>query len=100
MAEVFGPSYDALTALAPDKPFMIPETSSTEVGGDKSAWIREAFGTDIPTRLPATKAVVWFDMNKEGETDWRRFLAVVARSLLRDRRVPGIPGPLTVSQDA
>jgi beta-mannanase len=69
LAEVFGPSYDEVTALAPDKPFMIAETGSAEEGGDKAAWIREAFGEDLPTRLPMTKAVVWFNVNKEA--DWR-----------------------------
>lgn len=68
LAELFGPSYDEITALAPSKPFMIPEISSSEVGGDKAAWIRDAFGTDIPTRLPATRAVVWF--NKDKVTNW------------------------------
>lgn len=73
LAEVLGPDYDKVTALAPSKPFMIAEMGSAEEGGDKGAWIRDAFDKDIPTRLPATKAVVWFDSNKtdEGETDWQ-----------------------------
>jgi Glycosyl hydrolase family 26 len=73
LAEVLGPDYDKLVALAPSKPFMIAEVGSAEEGGDKASWIRDAFGTDIPTRLPATKAVVWFDSNKtdKGETDWQ-----------------------------
>jgi beta-mannanase len=73
MAQVFGPSYDAVTALAPTKPFMIPEVSSAEKGGSKAEWIRNAFNRDIPNRLPKTKAVVWFsaDFTAAGETDWR-----------------------------
>ena len=69
MAEVFGPSYDKVTALAPTKPFMIAEVSSAEQGGDKAAWIRDGFFNHIPNRLPKTKAVVWFHRNKE--IDWR-----------------------------
>jgi len=75
MAEVFGPSYDKVTALAPTKPFMIAEVSSAEQGGDKAAWIRNGFldtngyRGDIPNRMPKTKAVVWFHRNKE--IDWR-----------------------------
>ena len=40
MAQIFGPSYDDLTALT-TKPLMIAETASTEEGGDKAAWITE-----------------------------------------------------------
>lgn len=69
LAEVFRPIYDEATAVAPGKPIMITETSSTEVGGDKATWIRDAFGTDISSRLPATKAVIWFD--QDSEEDWR-----------------------------
>jgi len=73
LARVLGRDYHEITALAPSKPFMIAETASAEEGGDKAAWIRDTFGEDIPTHLPATKAVVWFNENKEdqGETDWR-----------------------------
>jgi len=72
MAQVFGPSYNAVTALAPTKPFMSSEVSSAEKGGSKAEWIRNAFNRDIPNRLPKTKAVVWFsaDFTAAGETDW------------------------------
>lgn len=69
LTELFGPSYDEITALAPGKPFMIAEVSSSEVGGDKAAWIRSAFGTEIPDRMPKTRAVVWYD--KDRATNWQ-----------------------------
>jgi beta-mannanase len=69
MGQIFGRSYDEVTALAPDKPFMIAETASAEVGGSKANWITNAFYEDIPTRLPKTKAIIWFDADKE--RDWR-----------------------------
>jgi len=73
MAQVFGSSYDAVTKLAPSKPFMIAEVSSAEKGGSKASWIRNAFNTDIPNRMPKTQAVIWFSADKTtaGETDWR-----------------------------
>lgn len=76
MAQVFGPSYDKVTALAPSKPFMIAETASAEAGdGDtkKAEWITNAFNTGIPNRLPKTQAIMWFssDRTQQGETDWR-----------------------------
>ncbi len=50
------------------KPLMVAEFASTEYGGSKSQWIREAF---LYTRgvFPRIKALTWFNINKE--TDWR-----------------------------
>jgi hypothetical protein len=50
------------------KPIMIPETASTELGGDKAAWIA-AILPSLKSTFPGIKALVWFQMNKE--TDWR-----------------------------
>jgi beta-mannanase len=68
-SQVFGPSYDVLCRLDASKPVMIAETASTELGGDKAAWITSAYTREIATRTPRVKVVVWFDVNKE--TDWR-----------------------------
>src|SRR5436305_951631 len=68
LSDIFGASYDALIALT-TKPLMIAETASTELGGDKAAWITQGLLTDLPARFPAVRAVIWFDENKE--TDWR-----------------------------
>ncbi len=67
--QVFGSSYDKLCQLDTSLPMMIAETASTELGGDKAAWITSMFTREIPTRTPRVKIVVWFDQNKE--TDWR-----------------------------
>ncbi len=69
MSRVFGSSYDAVTRLAPRKPFMIAEVASTEKGGNKANWITDAFSRSIPNRMPKTRAIIWFNSNKE--TDWR-----------------------------
>ena len=66
--EVFGEIYTRLTTMAPGKPFMIGEFASTELGGNKGAWISDA-ATRIPSQYPQIKAFIWFNMNKE--TDWR-----------------------------
>jgi len=50
------------------KPIMIAETASTELGGDKVAWIAGVLPS-LKTMFPGVKALVWFQMNKE--TDWR-----------------------------
>ncbi len=65
---VFGPSYDGVTQMS-GKPLMIGETASSELGGDKAAWITHGLLTDVPKRFPRLRAIIWFDENKE--TDWR-----------------------------
>jgi hypothetical protein len=57
-----------VTALAPTKPFMIGEFASSEVGGNKAAWITDA-ASRMQAAYPQLRAFVWFNYNKE--TDWR-----------------------------
>lgn len=65
--DLFAPSYASLQTLT-KKPMMIGETASSEIGGDKAAWITQGF-YDIFSKFPLIKAVQWFDENKE--KDWR-----------------------------
>lgn len=58
--EIFENTYDNLLAIA-KKPIMILETASSEVGGDKAAWISDAFLARIPVKYPAVRAVTWFN---------------------------------------
>lgn len=67
--ELFTDTYSALRTLSPDKPIMIAETASTEVGGSKAEWIRNAFMESLPFRFPEVKAIVWFNWNVRG-IDW------------------------------
>jgi Glycosyl hydrolase family 26 len=66
--KIFNQSYNMLGALT-SKPIMIPEVASTELGGNKAAWIRRAFFEEIPNMFPRIRAVVWFHADKE--QDWR-----------------------------
>jgi hypothetical protein len=56
----------------PQKPFMVAETSSVEVGGDKGQWIRDT-QTTIKARMPRIKAIVWFSRGPgpQSPEDWR-----------------------------
>ncbi len=67
--EVFGPTYDRLSQMSPDKPMMIAETSSTESGGSKADWIASALIDQLPANFPRVKALVWFNWNADG-MDW------------------------------
>jgi len=66
--EIFASSYAELQAINPEKPILIGEFSSTEEGGDKAAWITDAFHS-IRTKYPQIRALIWFHISKE--TDWR-----------------------------
>lgn len=67
--QVFSETYSALRTLAPTKPMMIAEFASTEAGGSKADWIRDAFSHALPERFPQVKAVLWFNWEVR-EADW------------------------------
>jgi beta-mannanase len=67
--ELFGETYAALQALSPNKPIMIGEMASTEEGGSKASWIRNAFTYALPEVYPDIKAVVLFNWNVH-HIDW------------------------------
>jgi hypothetical protein len=80
--EIFARTYAALVALA-DRPILIGEVASSEVGGDKAAWITDAFLQQLPTAYPRVRAVSWF--NK------------IATGL--DTVAPGVVEPTTAAVD-
>jgi len=68
---VFGATYATLLNLAPEKPVMIGEVASTEIGGSKAKWIADGFASRLPVKFPKIKAVSWFNWNiSVGESRW------------------------------
>ena len=68
--QLFRASYDLVAeTIAPDKPLMIGETGSTEIGGSKATWLRNALLTEIP-RFPKLKAFLYFNLHDDG-VDWQ-----------------------------
>ncbi len=70
--QLFRQTYDHLLQLAPTKPIMIGETASTEYGGAKDGWIRDALST-MPQAFPKIRAFSWFNWNiyeNGGFWDW------------------------------
>ncbi len=65
--DIFGLGLQQLRTLAPDKPVIIGETSSSEDGGSKAAWNRSLVSYLLAQ--PDILAFIWFDMQKEA--DWR-----------------------------
>lgn len=80
-SQIFGPTYQRLSALS-NRPIMVSETASVEQGGDKAAWIRSAFLSEIPSHFPRIRAVVWFHARKEA--DWRVNSSTTALSTFKE----------------
>jgi beta-mannanase len=83
VSDIFSASVAHVRDLT-DKPIMIGETGSSEVGGDKAAWIRNQLGA-VPKKLPDVRAVVWFDKNETSlGIDWRINSSAAALRAFRD----------------
>jgi beta-mannanase len=65
---IFKPTYSHLQQINSNKPIMIGEFGASNKGGDKAAWVSDAFQR-IRSDYPQIRAVFWFNVNKE--TDWR-----------------------------
>jgi len=65
--ETMGGAIAELRTLAPDKPYMIAQVASSDIGGNRDAWIRELFAYTASD--PNVVGFLWFNLNKE--TDWR-----------------------------
>jgi hypothetical protein len=66
--QLFASTYDEVERIAPGKPMLIGETASSEEGGSKAQWIEEMFAA-LPSRYPAVRGLLWFDV-PDGGHDW------------------------------
>jgi hypothetical protein len=83
MVEIFGASITHVREIT-QKPLMIAETGSSEVGGDKAAWIRKSLAR-IPQDLPDVRAVIWFSKNETSlGIDWRVNSSAASLQAFRD----------------
>lgn len=85
---VFRRTISELTLLT-SRPISIGETGCPEVGGDKSAWIREMWATLAKPEWRQVRGVTWFNFNKEA--DWRIDSSPTSLAAFRD----GINGYLS-----
>lgn len=65
--QAYKPAYTALAKI--DKPLFVAEFSSSELGGDKAQWYRDAFAS-LSTTFPRIFALMVFSMN-DANGDWR-----------------------------
>jgi hypothetical protein len=54
--------------IAPSKPMIVGEMASTEFGGSKAAWIRDALAK-VPAEYPRIRGLLWFEKFDDG-MDW------------------------------
>jgi Glycosyl hydrolase family 26 len=67
--ELYGSTYHRIAdTIAPSKPLLIGEMGSTEYGGSKASWIRDALAK-VPASYPKIAGLLWFDTYIEG-MDW------------------------------
>jgi len=100
--QLFHKSYDIVRRIAPKKPMVLGEVASTERGGLKSAWITDLLATQLPSRYPLVRGVVWFE--KHSSHDWqvessrsskRAFAAGIRRKIYVPNAVGLLPdGPV------
>jgi Glycosyl hydrolase family 26 len=66
---IFAPAYQALVGVS-KRPILIAEWASAEAGGDKAAWISDAFVELKAGRFPRIVGLVWFDRANRGQPNW------------------------------
>jgi beta-mannanase len=67
-SQVYRSSYNAIAGFAPSKPLMVGEVASSEIGGSKSAWIKDML-VKVPTEFPKIRALLYFD-KYDSNMDW------------------------------
>jgi hypothetical protein len=67
--QLFRDTYDEIVEdVAPSKPMMLAEVGSSEHGGSKAEWIRDALAR-VPTEYQQVRAFLWFD-KYDDNMDW------------------------------
>src|SRR6185295_4661521 len=67
--ELYKTTYEKIVnTVAPSKPMIVGEVSSTEYGVSKASWIRDALAK-VPASYPKIRGVLWFEKFDDG-MDW------------------------------
>ena len=64
---IMDPAMEQLRSVAPDKPYLVTQTGSGSIGGDKNRWIMDLF--DYVAGDPNLIGLVYFNFDKEA--DWK-----------------------------
>lgn len=80
--DTFKGTYDIITSFS-ERPVMIGETGSTEVGGDKAAWIRDGMSpANLAQHFPRLHAIIYF--NQVGSGNWPLETSAAAKNAFAD----------------
>jgi hypothetical protein len=101
--QVFHETYKRVLKIAPNKPMLLGEVASNEIGGSKPAWIKNML-REVP-RYRKVRGLVWFDV-KDRNTHWplesskqaaNAFAKGIQRSVYRPNEFAGLTtsGPLS-----
>ena len=109
VGEVLGPPLNELrTTVSANKPYIVAQTATSSVGGDKEQWLRDLFAYTAAD--PNVVGLIYFNVQKE--TDWPVWNGQTGSSGFADGlRAPTTayawpltdwfqPGPLTLGQPA
>ena len=66
--DLFGPTLDLMSSIAPDRPVWINEVGCSDAGGNKAQWITDLFAY---VKTTSVRGLLWFEVDKAGESDWR-----------------------------
>jgi hypothetical protein len=66
--QIYHETYKRILKIAPDKPMIIAEVASNEIGGSKPAWIRNLLEV-VPNKYRKVRGLLWFDV-KDRNTHW------------------------------
>ncbi len=94
-SEIFSQSYNALVSLAPNKPLMLGEVNTTNVGGDKSLWYTDMLSAQIPLNFSHIKAIVFYNEDRTSQENVNWLIDINQPSLSAFSK--GINNPIYVS---
>lgn len=95
--QIFSTKYQELARFG--KPVMVAEFGSLAVGGDRSAWYREAL-TSLPARYPMVKGLLFFEVARDQTITYQAIDWTVAQDsatleAIRGAALPWAPGVRT-----
>lgn len=72
-SQVFQSAYKEITKIAPNKPLMLSEVNTTDVGGDKAKWYEDMLITQIPANFPKIGAIVFYNEDRQAteKVNWK-----------------------------
>jgi hypothetical protein len=91
--EIFGTNYPRLASFG--KPIMFAEFGSLAVGGDRSAWYRDAL-TDLPEKYPAVKALLFFHAKNDQTVTYQKLDWLIESDAALARTIADAIRPWTV----